>query len=134
MQPLHQTTTMMQPALHRLAELAGLPRDWDSYGASPPASHALSAAYTLLFALEDRVDRHIGERLQPYAIAPIANGGVQLLWRGVGAEIEVDVDPSGSLGYLLIQGKDAARTFTEEESTSLLEVITVIRDVIDSSG
>jgi hypothetical protein len=117
----------MQPALRRLADLAGLPEDWDSYGASPPSARAISTAYNLLFALEDRFGPSIGEQLQPYAVAPLASGGVQLQWRGLQREIEVDIDPTGRLGYLLIEGESAARTFSEADDVVLPTLLLIVK-------
>jgi hypothetical protein len=123
------TAALLQPALQQLAEIAALPRDWDSYGALSPASQALAAAYALLFELHEQFGRQVQERVRPYMIAPIAHGGLQLEWRGKQSQIEVEIAPNGALGYLLIRSMDGERTFCDADNVSLSRMVSLIGDV-----
>jgi hypothetical protein len=120
----------LQLAFQRVAQLGELGPDWDSYGAAPPAHRAIATAYGLLLTAYQHYERTVGERIRPYAIVPVADGGVQLDWRGPAAEIEVEIDPTGSIGYLYIDRRGAARTFKEENDVRLSTVIALIGMVV----
>lgn len=60
------------PLEARLAEIAALPADWDSYGARPISPVAIAETRRLLAAM-------CGDGL-PTAIVPLCKGGVQLEW------------------------------------------------------
>ncbi len=124
------TDLLVQPALQRLARLAELPADWDSYGAAPPSPRAVSMAREILSAVDEQFGHIVGEHVQPYAIAPIADGGVQIEWRGPRAEIEVEIDSMGQPGYLLIDKGAADRTFQERDTPTRAVLIDAIADVL----
>jgi hypothetical protein len=94
-----------QPARDALDELARLPENWDSYGGRPPTAIAISAAHGLLANVAERyVDAGEGDAL-PWATVPLADGGVQFEWRGDGGAIEVEIGPTGALGYVVERGE-----------------------------
>ena len=66
----------------RLAKLAALPEDWDGYGAPRISSTALNGVRQILLGA---------------TIVPLGNGGAQIEWRLDGYEIEIAVDPDGSV-------------------------------------
>jgi len=97
----------------RLDELARLGEDWDSYGGKPPTAIAISTAHDLLAGIAERWTGSDPDLL--WAMAPLSDGGVQLEWRaGVGA-IEVEIDPTGRLSYLV--ERDEATTVLLEHGT-----------------
>jgi len=127
---LASVAPFVQPALCRLAQLAALPTDWDSYGAAPPSLLAVSTARELLLAVDEQFGHAVGERVQPYAVAPIAGGGIQLEWRGPRAEIEVEIDSAGQLGYLVVAKQGGERTFEERDNLVRAEVVTAVARVL----
>ena len=122
--------SFLRPAMDRLARLAELSTDWDSYGAAPPSSRAIAMARDLLSAVDARFGHTIGERVRPYAVAPIADGGIQLEWRGPYAEIEVEIDPAGQQGYLFIDKQGIERTFEEQDNLAQSEVVDAVAKVL----
>jgi len=62
----------------RLAQLAGLPENWDSYGGTPPSAEALRVARSLSWS-------------------PSSRGGLQAALFAGGLEIEIDIDPDGQV-------------------------------------
>lgn len=115
----------LAPIFERLKELAQLKVDWDSYGAEPVSSVALVAAFELLDAVKERLCRKVREPL-PQFIAPLADGGLQLEWSRQQDDIEVEIDPNGDLGYVLIEGQGTNRKFKEQHQVSLNEVLNLL--------
>lgn len=104
-------------AMDRLRDLSQLSPDWDSYGADPISAGALNAVRQFLEAIarEEEVtgSSGLGEVLKPFAIAPLASGGLQLEWRGPSGVLEVEAETSGEATGLLIQGKEPSRRFID---------------------
>jgi hypothetical protein len=115
--------------LSRVAQLATLGPDWDSYGAYAPTHEAVNAAYILLVRLELQATEQVREHTQPFAVSPTPSGGVQLDWRGAIEEVQVDIDPEGRYGYLHITGSGADRTFQERGNVSLEDILCLISTV-----
>jgi hypothetical protein len=118
--------TALRPTIEKLAEFAALKRDWDSYGGLPASPRAVSGATELLILLADRLAHLPPEAIIPYTVAPIADGGIQLEWHGREREIEVDIGPSGALGYLVIEGQGDQRRFHEQSDVSLESALSQI--------
>ena len=79
----------------QLESVAALPEDWDSYGASRIAQAAVTTARALLNKL---TIHRAGARLQPFHLAPVPTGGVQLEWkRSDGAALELWIDGEGRI-------------------------------------
>src|SRR5687768_6333816 len=76
-----RTRRFLMEARERLDDVARLPYDWDSYGAAQPAVKAITIAQALLAALWERRVDAIDQTAVPWAIAPLADGGVQFEWR-----------------------------------------------------
>ncbi|MBE9130114.1 MULTISPECIES: hypothetical protein [unclassified Coleofasciculus] len=115
----------LAPIFKRLKELAQLEADWDSYGAEPVSSVAIVTAFELLDALREQLSRKVRELL-PQFIAPLVDGGLQLEWSGQQGELEVEIDPNGDLGYVLIEGQGTNRKFKEQHQVSLNEVLNLL--------
>lgn len=120
----------LAPIFARLKEIAQLETDWDSYGAESISSVALVTACELLFTVKESLHNLVGEKLLPFSLAPIADGGVQLEWRGTRGDLEVEINSKGVLSYLLVQGQRAKRKFEEKERASLSEVLKVVTQVL----
>lgn len=69
------------PALERLSALSRLPRNWDSYGASPIDPRCL--VETIVFLC-----RHISVNTTPPQIVPVGNGSIQIEWHRNGIDFE----------------------------------------------
>lgn len=117
--------------LQRILAFAALECDWDSYGAEPISHDAIEGAQLLLSAVASQAEYKLGRGVKPYAVAPLADGGVQIEWRGAEYAIEVEISPDGRYGYLVVTGEPAEPTVMEEaENLSLIAVIPKIVHVI----
>jgi hypothetical protein len=83
----------LEPSLERLAEIAQLAPDWDSYGAVPPSALAIARSAALLVKLHSSIVEYLGKYIPPNHIAPLADGGIQLEWGGLSSELEVQIAP-----------------------------------------
>ena len=119
----------LAPIFERLKELAQLKADWDSYGAEPVSSVALVATFELLDAVKERLSRKVRESL-PQFIAPLADGGLQLEWKGQRGDIEVKIDPIGNFSYVLLEGQETNRKFQEKARASLEEVLKLLSEFL----
>ena len=122
----------LQLAFERLEELAGLGPNWDSYGAAPISADAIAGAQRLLAAVAMEADNPAGDGVRPYVVVPVANGGVQIEWRGPDAGIEVAIGPDGDLGYLLVTGEEPARTFEERDGVAEDDLVQVVVAMLNS--
>jgi hypothetical protein len=78
----------------RLVDILALPQNWDSYGAPQLTFQAFYAALNTLDALMTP------RRLIP-DIVPTSRGGVQIEWHDKGIDLEVEIEPEGSvIAYL----------------------------------
>lgn len=117
------------PSIERIAEIARLEPDWDSYRAAPPADAAVDGAYELLLVLNRVYGPSLKAGIQPRHIAPLGDGGIQLEWKGTQSELEVQISPSGTSGYLLTQMRGTERSFEEADEVPLSKIIQLIVDV-----
>jgi hypothetical protein len=119
-----------QRVAERLNELAQLGHDWDSYGGLPPTEQAVATAGTLAAEVDDRFEAAAGMRTEPYNIAPLADGGIQVEWRGVRDALEAWVSPDGSLGYLLVEDYAGDSRYSEADIVSWEELLGLINQVL----
>ena len=124
------TGITLHDAYARLGELAKLEANWDSYGADPPTTQAIAVASGLLNLLAERLADSVGERIRPWFIAPVANGGVQLEWRGPDRAVEIEIGPGGVIGYLVEEGCAPRVRLAEDDDISLEEALGPIARVI----
>ena len=113
--------------IKRLDDLAQLEQDWDSYEASRISPDAISMTYLLMANVAGSLAFRLGDRVRPYVIAPLADGGVQVEWRGPGGAIEVEVNPDESLNYLWLQHDQPSE---EDDGVSLEEIQEMILAVL----
>jgi hypothetical protein len=117
-------------ARERLAELARLEHDWDSYGAYPPTARAISMAQAMI----ERTVERLGERGVPHEIMPIADGGISLEWRYPAIELGLNACPEGGWSYLLVERDGPGRRSVEgydlsdEDAGALILRVVTIRD------
>ena len=78
----------MKQLLMKLNELAALPNDWDTYGASRITQKAIDAATIFLNVL------YIDDGFRPQ-IVPTSRGGLQFEWHQNGYDIEIEFDADG---------------------------------------
>ena len=90
----------LDAVLQRIAGFADLEPDWDSYGAEPSSPVARTEATRWVEIVADLFEPRVGAAAVPYSVAPLADGGVQIEWRGSGGIVELEVGPAGELGYL----------------------------------
>lgn len=114
---------LLKPTRERLSKLARLRADWDSYGANPVSGAAVVRTDRLLSEFVTSFGDLIGTGIRPYAVAPLANGGVQLEWRSPDGFLEVEVGPDGDLGYLLAEHQGNDRVFEEGDGVTAAEVL-----------
>lgn len=111
----------------RLAELAQLEPDWDSYGALPPSPRALSMAR----AMVERAVERFGERGIPGEVMPIADGAVQLEWRFARLELGLNACTGGGWSYLRVEKDGEGRRFEEAYDLSDEDALALIASLFD---
>lgn len=112
--------TWLRDANHKLAEIAMLPLNWDSYGGRPlaPAMHLAAA----------RLIAQIAELGLPMpAIVPTSDGSVQLEWHERGIDLELRLR-SQSVYELHFEDAFGAEPPVERE---LRYDLTPLRDVLE---
>jgi hypothetical protein len=88
-----------------------------------------AAASLVLRAREDR-DATTAE---PFHIAPLSDGGIQVEWRSLRGALEVDISPRSELGFLLVRGTGDSRTFEEEEGVTPDRVVGLLEWLLSSN-
>jgi len=121
---------LLGPTWQRLVQLSRLEPDWNSYGAEPMSGRAIHAARGLLELMRESLGDLLGERIRPYAVAPVSDGGIQLEWKGTKEDLEVEVGPQDGLSYLLVEGEAPDRHFVEQDAASSSDVIQVLARVL----
>ncbi len=114
-------------AIIRMASYRKLGPNWDSYGAERISEKAIQISGDLLTRIQSEWSIRLGESMKPYFVAPVANGGIQLEWRGDYSEIEVEIGPGGDLGYLLVKGNEPGK---EDENCSIDRILCEIGKVL----
>jgi hypothetical protein len=111
--PRATQTLPIEVAVRRIAGFADLEPDWDSYGGEPSSPVARTEAIRWVEIVADLFRPRAGSAAGPYAVAPLADGGVQIEWRGSRGLVELEVGPDGALGYLFVP-EEAADSRSEE--------------------
>lgn len=124
----------VRPVLDRIDQLGWLESNWDSYGGEPPTAEATAAAASLVTAVAGKLFHEVGDRVRPYAVAPLADGCIQLTWRGVSDEIEVEVGAQGTLGYLLVRGRGEDEAYQEGDDVSEARILDLVAGVVLPPG
>jgi hypothetical protein len=121
---------ILRPSLQRLDELSRLEDNWDTYGAFPPAPAALDATETIMRQVIEQFGVTASDCAAPYTVMPIADGGLQLEWRGPSATLELDIGPAGELSALLVEQVSGERRFAEHDALSQAAAFALIGRVL----
>jgi hypothetical protein len=76
----------------KLADLAKLEANWDSYGGKTIDPRCIESARKGL--------QHCPEGMPKVRVVPCSDGGVQLEWSKDGRELEIEFSPDGSVTFL----------------------------------
>jgi hypothetical protein len=128
--PGARALNLLAVARGRLDAVAQLPDDWDSYGAVRPNLRAISTGHDLLTTLWRRLADAVPEDGVPWMIAPLADGGVQLEWRGPVGAIEVEIGPTGRLNFLVERDEKTLRRSDPAQGAPLDRVLDQVVEVI----
>jgi hypothetical protein len=120
----------LRKVISRLRELSELDANWDSYGAKPMTAQAATAAIELVSDLLDNCHEIDPKRFNPWMIAPLADGGVQLEWRLDSSAVEVEIDPDGKLHYLIELDNKVVAESDDGQETTKSEVIGKVCDIV----
>lgn len=110
-----------------LDSFLNLPENWDSYGAETIRPDSIKAAK---FLISD-VDREMfsrSDQARPSVIAPLPDGRIQLEWKGVDREIEVEVSPDSRLDFLLVRLGDEPK-YEEFDDADWMSVVSLIASI-----
>lgn len=106
----------------RIDHLRSLKHDWDSYGADPISPKAIDAAEHLICRSIALLEERGKREPTPYVIAPVADGGVQVEWRGAAGALEVEVAPENDAHALIIGTNSKTICRRLAEATSVLDL------------
>ena len=87
-------TTEMPPwlmdVLPRLAELAALQENWDSYGSPPPSPKLIGEALAIVQRAERLLGYSQASPMPTPSIVPLSGGGIQIEWQTPVQELELE--------------------------------------------
>lgn len=126
-------TDPLQPTMQRLAQLAKLSPNWNSYGAVAPTPDAMAVAYSLVISVAEQVKGRRFNGIRPAAVAPLVDGGVRLDWRAPKVEIDVEIEPTGDMGFLLVDRRGSQCIVLEKDSASWQQVLEAVATTVESS-
>lgn len=114
--PVRERPEWLSHYAERLQELiqAGVAApDWNGHGARPLQREAVALGVRVLAALFQ------GAEGRPFPwIVPTFRGGLQCEWHASGIDLEIDIDPNGSVDVVFTdraEGKEWDGTLTERE-------------------
>jgi hypothetical protein len=124
-----ETRDVLQPVFDRLDELAELPPGWSTPDVPQISPTALDTARQLMLAA---VEEHGAEDLNESAIDvnPTIEGGVEIGWQGPAGELELTIQPDGTLSYMLMQDHGLDRRFEEADLDSPTAAVSQISRVL----
>lgn len=125
-------TDPLARADRRLADLARLEEDWDSYGAAPIAPGAIKLAAHLM----RRVLMHRSYPpgfAEPYFVGPIPHGGVEIEWRNCDKRVEIDVRPDSSLDVLTVTGTGPSTRREARQNVPVMDALRLIEGILEES-
>jgi hypothetical protein len=99
----------------RLAHLAALGDNWDSFGSPPVTAAALALARRVIERGVSILEEAGSVSPDPYHVAPIPGGGVQIEWRIEDRGLEVDVLPDGRIDITRAEGLTSAPAYEDHE-------------------
>lgn len=117
---------MMQASFDTLKKLSHLPPNWDSYGALPPTPVALAVTKHFLTEIDTMLGQYADHHVQPELIVPLADGGVQIEWSTRAGELDIQVGPTGTFGYLWTDQREPKPLYREADNSSWETIIQLI--------
>ncbi|MGH9833350.1 MAG: hypothetical protein ACREBD_11345 [Blastocatellia bacterium] len=111
---LREASLWLLTALRKIAELAKLQENWDSYGSRPIQGAAIERTIELLRELS-KFDLPLPQ------IFPVPGGGIQLEWQNAKCELEIEVRSDGSVEFLIVdeEGKMREGPITPDTLTEI---------------
>src|SRR4051794_29719413 len=88
-----EVTPRLKATIKHIAQFADLEPDWDSYGGDPPSPVARAEAGRWVEIVAELFEARVGNTAVPYSVTLLANGGVQVEWRGRGGIVELEIGP-----------------------------------------
>lgn len=107
------------PAFEAIDRLGSLTEDWDSYGAPPIPPAAREWAKVCL----TQIQRHLGLSYWNPLVGPTPEGGVALIWRAKGQEVDVLCSPPKARYVVLTNNLVTERGEVDDFGTFALEVL-----------
>lgn len=91
--------------LGQIEGLSSLPRNWDSYGASPANRDSLERAQEFIIWLSSF------EGVEMPDVGLTANGNVAFMWEWDNAtrNLDIEIQPDGTIGFSYLDGNDESR-------------------------
>jgi hypothetical protein len=126
-----KTEERVIPAVERIRQLGLLRHDWDSYGGDPPTSTAIGAAERVVETVAQTMANSSPQRAEPRVISARGDGGIIMEWDAPNAALEIHVEPSGRLGYLLDETTDGNSRYTERDEASWAEIEKLLAKVVN---
>jgi len=125
-----RTEESVIPAAERIRQVARLEHDWDSYGGDPPTPTAIGTAERVVETVARTIAKSTPQRAEPRVIVARGDGGIILEWDSPTAALEIHVEPSGRLGYLLDETTGGESRYTERDEASWAEIEKLLVEVI----
>lgn len=113
-----------------LNALSALQYDWDTYGGRAPTTMALSIARSVLGYVELCFRFAARDRVVPYFIGPLPTGGITLEWRSPKGQLGIDIEPTGGIGYILVEDSPTGRRFQEKALAPWTEVSSLLMRIL----
>lgn len=92
----------VKTVVEKIAELARLSENWDSYGSRPIQPAAIEKTIELLRELS-KFDLPLPQ------IFPVPGGGIQLEWQNAERELEIELLSDGSVEFLIVDEEGEMR-------------------------
>lgn len=107
----------------RLAELAQIGPDWDSYDALAPAGWAIRAAYSLLDILHG-IEFHLARSgVMPTDIYPLPNGAIEAEWPNGDNILAIQARPNGKFHILRRIGVGPLAQYSETDDLNRAQAV-----------
>lgn len=117
-------------AMERLNQLSRLPDDWDGFGSRPPSERAIQTAGRVIGLVHRAFQLVSPEAAVPLAIVPVSGGGVQVEWRGISGDVEVEIEHDGAMSCLAVRGEPGRRRYLEEPEASDDQVLRAVESML----
>lgn len=114
--------TQLVETYAKLADLAKLEQDWDSYGAWPPSAVAVGIAMQCIGDVYLRFRQESPDRALPFAVSPFS-GGIQIEWRANNLALQIDVEEDGSIGGVLDDASTGVSVYEEFDAMDVEAVV-----------